>query len=104
MTYIPAVKFLPVARIADYTAAVNDYVQADATAGAFTVTLPASPARGAYVAVWKTDATSNGVTVAPPTGGSVAGDTDGLTLASRYAGAVVTHVGSNTWLTTAILT
>ena len=57
-------RMLPVATAtASGTAIVGTLVPCDATAGAFTVTLPSAPQDGAQVAVKKIDSTSNAVTV-----------------------------------------
>lgn len=51
-------------KIANYTAAQNEFVLCDATAGAFAVTLPTTPPSGTFVTVKKLDTTTNAVTVA----------------------------------------
>jgi hypothetical protein len=79
-----------------YTAAVGEFVQADATSTGFTVTLPTNPATGALVAVKKIDATANMVTIAPAGGGTIDGDPTATT-STPWAGAVFEHVGSNVW-------
>lgn len=79
-----------------YTAVAGEWIEADATSGGFTVTLPAAPAAGALVAVKKIDASSNTVTIAPSGGGTIDGDANATT-ATRWAGAVFEHKGSNVW-------
>ena len=46
-----------------YTAAVGEFVRCDASAGGFTVTLPAAPVKGSVVVVRKIDTTNNTVIV-----------------------------------------
>jgi hypothetical protein len=46
-----------------YTAAANEFVPADGTTAAFTVTLPSAPADGTTVSVTQVDATSNAITI-----------------------------------------
>src|SRR4051812_45221649 len=50
-------------KTADYTLLAYDWVEADATGGAFNLTLPAAPAMGSVVGVKKVDASANGVTI-----------------------------------------
>ena len=89
-----------VSRTTTATAVVGQFVLADATAGAFTVTLPASPSVGALVAVKKTDATANTVTVAPAAG-TIDGDAN-ATIISEDAGAVFEYTGSM-WTVAAVM-
>lgn len=88
-------------KTANYTAVVGDYVLCNATSGVFTVTLPSNPTIGAVVGVKKTDATSNLPLVAPSGSGTIDGDAN-ATLASRYAGAVFEHQGSDVWTVAAV--
>jgi hypothetical protein len=83
-------------KTANYTASAGDFVQADATGGGFTVTLPTAPATGALVTVKKTDSGTNVVTVAPAGGGTIDGDAN-ATITTKNFGAVFEHVGSNVW-------
>jgi hypothetical protein len=83
-------------KTANYTASAGDLVQADATGGGFTVTLPTAPATGALVTVKKTDSGTNVVTVAPAGGGTIDGDAN-ATITTKNFGAVFEHVGSNVW-------
>jgi hypothetical protein len=53
-------------KTAAYTAVANDFVLANATSGAFNVTLPSSPVANTIVAVRKIDYYSNVVTVVSP--------------------------------------
>ncbi len=55
------------AKSANFTAANNDFIVGTATAGGFTITLPAV-ASGAKVSVKKVDASANAITVAPASG------------------------------------
>jgi hypothetical protein len=61
---------MPTAKTANYTAVAGDHVLANATSGPITVTLPsaATATAGAWVRVTKTDSSTNGVIVNPPTG------------------------------------
>lgn len=77
-----------------YTAAVNDFVLANATSAGFTITLPTGPTTGAKIAVKKTDTTGNQVTVVA--GGSVKVDGDSsLVIAATQSGAVLFYDGAN---------
>lgn len=79
-----------------YTAAVNDMVPADASAGAFTVTLPSAPADKSRVVIKKIDSSSYVVTVAA--GGSdvfnVAGGSTSLSLSLQYQGVQLQYKAS----------
>jgi hypothetical protein len=81
-------------KTANYTAANNDGVLTDTTAGAFTVTLPTSPSVGNIVLVidslsqWGT----NNLTVDPTALIKIAGNTAGDTLVCDITGATVTLV------------
>lgn len=59
--------YTAVAKSANYTAAPGNFVVCDASAGGFTITLPA-PSNGAMVRVKKVDNTANAVLVVPPSG------------------------------------
>jgi hypothetical protein len=81
-------------KTANYTAANNDGVLTDTTAGAFTVTLPTSPSVGNIVLVidslsqWGT----NNLTIDPTGSIKIAGNTAGDTLVCDITGATVTLV------------
>jgi hypothetical protein len=79
-----------------YTAAAGDLVPANVTSAGFTVTLPTSPAVGAVVGVYKTDASGNTLTIAPAGGGTIDGDPNATTT-TKNAGATFEHLGSNAW-------
>jgi len=83
-------------RTSAYTAASAEFVQADVSAGGFTVTLPAAPDVGALVSVKKVDSSANLVTVVASGGGTIDGDASAVAT-SQWAGAVFQHVGSNVW-------
>lgn len=83
-----------VSKSAAYTAVASNYVLADATSAAFTITLPASPVSGTKVAVKKVDTTANAVTVVGSGATTIDGDPN-LVLASPKVGAVVYFDGSN---------
>jgi hypothetical protein len=83
-----------VAKTAAWTAVSGQYVLADATSAAFTVTLPASPTNGTTVGVKKTDSTINAVTVVGSGSTTIDGDTSAVLLA-QGAGAVFTFDGTN---------
>ncbi len=103
-TYAPLGGGLPsnvVSRALAYTAAVNDFVLCDTTSAGFIVTLPTAPATGALVAVKKTSADANTLTIAPAAGGTTDGDAT-TTTTVRNAGAVFEHVGSNAWRISAV--
>ena len=81
-------------KTANYTAANNDGVLTDTTAGAFTVTLPSTPSVGNIVLVidslsqWGT----NNLTIDPTASIKIAGNTAGDTLVCDITGATVTLV------------
>lgn len=72
-----------------YTAAAGEFVRADATSGAFTVTLP-SGTTGDKVRVKKTDSTANVVTV----GGTIDGSTN-MRLPDQWSTVEVIYDGSS---------
>lgn len=80
-------------KTAAYTAAAGDFVLADATTAGFTVTLPASPTVGQRVAVKKTDATANVMTVVA-TAKTIDGDPN-ATIVAEGAGATFVYDGTN---------
>lgn len=68
-------------KTANYTAAANDLVRVNSESGAFTVTLPASPADGAQIGIL--DITSSCDTYAvlvSPNGKTIEGDSGGLSI------------------------
>lgn len=77
----------------DYTAGIHDAVLADASGAALTVTLPA-PSTDVLVAVKKTDATSNAVTIATPGTETIDGDTE-RTVTAQYVSRTITSDGSD---------
>lgn len=77
----------------NYTAAPGDCILADATAGAFTITLPTAASTGDAVLVKKTDASANAVAVA----GTIDGDAGGMSITEQYFGAIFLSTGSDTW-------
>ncbi len=64
-------------KTATYTAAAGDFVPANVSSGAFTITLPTAPANGTRVCVMKTDTSTNAVTISA--GGSDVINTSGTT-------------------------
>jgi hypothetical protein len=90
-----------VTRTSAYTVAVGDFVRGDATSGPVGVTLPAAPAVGALVAVQKVDSGANVVTATPAGGGTINGDPN-ATIVAQWAGAILEHLGSNTWTVTSV--
>lgn len=85
---------VPRSKSAAYTANDGEAVLADATSGAFTVTLPASSA-GRSVTVKKVDSSSNAVTVTPGSG-TIDGAAS-LSLTVQYASRDFLCDGTN-WL------
>ena len=77
-----------------YTALANDYIEADATSAAFTVTLPSAPLAGTQVAVKKIDASANIVTVVGQDSTTIDGDAN-ATIVSQWAGATFLFNGTN---------
>jgi hypothetical protein len=83
-----------VLKTAAYTAAAGEFVKADATGGAFTVTLPASPAVGASVTVKKADASANAVTVVGSGVTTIDGDTNAQ-IVSQHTSVTFIYDGTN---------
>lgn len=80
-----------------YTMTASDYtILADATAGAFTVTLPASPARGMLVNVKKIDATANTVTISG-NGKNIDG-TATRAISSQFTNSALQYDGAAWWM------
>jgi hypothetical protein len=76
------------------TAAAGDFVLADGAGGAFTVTLPASPATNTSVAVKKVDNTLSLITIVGSAGATIDGDST-CTLTQAQSGAVFVFDGAN---------
>lgn len=76
------------------TAAAGDFLLADGASAAFTVTLPASPATNASVAVKKVDNSLNLITVVGSGSTTIDGDSS-CTLTQAQSGAVFVFDGSN---------
>lgn len=85
--------FIPRSVAASTTAAVGEFIRANATTGTLTITSPASPALGAQFAAVKEDASSNAVVIT----GTVNGDPEGAQLVGRWSAATFTWVGSG-WI------
>src|SRR4051812_13758549 len=83
----------PVSATTAYTAADHDVVLANATGGAFAVTLPA-PTAGAHIMVKKTDASANAVTVTRAGSATIDGATT-LALATQWSRAELISDGTN---------
>jgi hypothetical protein len=81
-------------KTANYTAISGDRIFADATAGPFTITLPAS----GDVIVIKTDATANAVAVA----GTINGDAGGATIDAKDYGALFSWSTAHGWRVVAV--
>jgi hypothetical protein len=98
----------PVTTNQDYTIAPTDeYVYVDATDAGRTVTLPASSVSGGRVIrVFKTDATTNTVTIAPASADTINGAASSKTITAAYAGIeLVARAGSATnWVALALQT
>lgn len=88
----------PVVKSAAYTAADHDVVLANATGGAFTVTLP-TPTNGAHVMVKKTDASANAVTVAHAGAETIDGAAS-VALATQWARTELISDGTNWFVVT----
>lgn len=89
-------------KTANYTAVTGDRLECDTTGGAFTITLPASPAANATVSIWDGGATSaaagfgqNALTVAR-NGSTINGQTEDVIFRTRGASASFEYVNS-TW-------
>lgn len=83
-----------VTKTANYTAAANDFVLADATSGAITITLPNAPVINTVVAVKKTDNTTSAVSIVPGGTANLNGDTSAV-LAVTGAAATFQYDGTN---------
>lgn len=91
-------KFTPTAvKTTTYTAAVADLIPADATSGAFTITLPSAPADKSRVFVKKIDTTTNAITIARGGSSDVfekASGATSLTLALQFQSVLLTYNSS----------
>lgn len=83
-----------VTKTSAWTATPGSFVSADATNGAFTVTLPANPGNGVTVGVKKTDTSSNIVTVVSGSSATIDNDTS-VTLTAYGVGAIFVFDGTN---------
>lgn len=92
-----------VTKTGNYTAVVNDFVQANTTSAGFTVTLPLAPATGAQVAVKNIGSAGFTLTVAAAGGGTIDGAATATTT-TQWAGAIFEHTGSNVWLVVSAMT
>ena len=79
-----------------YTASENDIVLADASGGAFTVTLP-SPSADLRVSVKKVETTSNAVTIATPGSKTIDGDSS-RTVTAQYVSREIISDGTNYYI------
>lgn len=87
----------PVAtKTAAYTANAGELVPCNTTTTPFTVTLPALPAVGAIVGVYKNDSSVNTLTIVASGSGTTSGDAT-TTTSTRNGGATFEHLGSNAW-------
>lgn len=84
---------------ANATAAGDDLMLVDATAGAVTITLPSTGA----VSVKKIDSSGNDVTVDPAGAGTIEGDANAV-ITDQYAGAVFQSTAADTWVIFAPMT
>lgn len=93
---VPAVisGFTFTTKTAAYTAAASEYVLANASSAAFTVTLPVSPSTGTVVGVKKTDSSANVVTVVGSGATTIDKDAN-CTLNAFDAAGVFVYDGSN---------
>ncbi len=85
-------------KTANFTAADEDHIEADATGGGFTITLPATGA----VIVIKTDASANAVLVDAGGGGTVNGDAGGASIAEQHFGGIFVSTAANVWRMVAV--
>ena len=94
-TSVPGGGVTVVTKTTTYTAVAGEFVEADATAAAFSVLMPAAPATGNVVEVIKVDSTSNVVTL-DGNGNNISGSSTALILLQYDALTVV--YGSSEWL------
>jgi len=79
-----------------FTATMNDIILADASGGAFSVTLPSTPTAGVVIDVKKTDSSANAVTV-DGNGNNIDGDSTYI-MYSQYESISIFADGSNWWI------
>jgi len=84
-----------VVKTAAYSAVSGDVVLANATGGAFAVTLPV-PAAGVKVSVKKTDASANAVTVSPHASETIDGASS-VVISTQYESDDFLSDGTNWW-------
>lgn len=83
-----------VTKTTTYTAAPREFVEANATTGPFTVTLPAAPINGIEVSVKKIDSSANVVTVLGAGGSTIDGDVN-ATLPDQWSWGTFIFNGTN---------
>lgn len=81
-------------KIGSYTAATGDYVLANASSAAFTITLPTNPPVGSLVGVKKVDPSFNEVTVVGGGAATIDGDPS-CVLTSPWTGVTFLYTGIN---------
>jgi hypothetical protein len=87
-----------VRKAANYTATTSDYlILCDASAGGFTVSLPAAINGGLTLVIVKTDASANAIQIAPWGNDSIEG-APSKTLSAQWNKIVITSDGVVTWV------
>lgn len=90
-----------ISKTTTYTAVAGDFVAADATSGAFTVTLPTAVGVTTPIAVKKVDSSVHAITIATTSSQTIDGAST-KAVGTQYDGYVLVSDGSN-WLVAAVL-
>jgi hypothetical protein len=87
-------------KTANYTAAVNDLIRANTTSGAFTITLPASPADGATIGILDMYSLfgTNALTVVPGAGATIESDTSVVLDVNHTYAEFIYSASTTNWL------
>lgn len=83
-------------KTANYTASAGEFILADASGGAFQVTLPAGNV-GDLITVKKVDATAAAVAVDVTAGGTIDGDSDGASITAPQFGVILECTSPGVW-------
>lgn len=97
---LDAAKWNVLSKVANYTAVAYDFIKVDASAGAFTITLPAAASNtGKPIAIIRTDNTpANAVLIDPNSTEQINGDSTSLSFITQNACIVIISDGSNWYI------